>query len=494
MALRFGTSGVRGLVTEMTERECYLYTTAFVQHLKEKATPLSVALAGDYRGSTPRILKTVVFAVHEEGLEVDFCGNIATPALMSYGVRNNMASIMVTGSHIPEDRNGIKFNMPWGEVLKEEEGEISRRYAILKGEEEKKAEAGTSVFAGDGAFKPETAGDIGEANRAGRDAYVERFMEFFPARCLEGLKIVFYQHSSVSRDVLPEILKQLGAEVIGVGRSETFVAVDTEAVEEPERLAAWVHEYTADALVSTDGDGDRALVVDEKGKVLRGDILGILVADFLGADSVSAPVSCNTALERSGRFGKVSRTRIGSPYVIASMREALEAGYKTVVGYEANGGFLTASDIENPETGAILKRLPTRDAALPIITVLLASLKRSNKLSGLVRELPPRFTASGLLKDFPNEQGRVLVARFQERGNAFANEIFSSCFGHVDSMDFTDGARMIFTSGDIVHLRPSGNAPEFRCYTESATEEQALRNNGIALQIVEELKGELESL
>ena len=79
---------------------------------------------------------------------------------------------------------------------------------------------------------------------------------------------------------------------------------------EPERLAAWVAEYGADALVSTDGDADRPLVVDDQGKVLRGDVLGILVAAFFGADTVATPVSCNTALEKSGLFTGVTRTRI----------------------------------------------------------------------------------------------------------------------------------------------------------------------------------------
>ena len=489
MALQFGTSGIRGLVTEMTDRECYLYTKAFVQYLKEKTTPSRLALAGDHRSSTRRIMRSVAFTVREEGLGVDFCGNIATPAVMNYGIRNDMASIMVTGSHIPEDRNGIKFNMPWGEVLKKDETEISRRYMALKEGEERKAKAGTSVFSrGGGIFKPGTADDLGEAIPTARNSYIRRFTAFYAPGCLRGRRVVFYQHSSVSRDVVPEILKQLGVDLILVGRSETFVAVDTEAVENPEMLRAWVREYSADALVSTDGDGDRPLVVDENGMVVRGDVLGILVADFLGADSVSAPVSCNTALERSGRFANVSRTRIGSPFVVEAMNEAVRAGYKTVVGYEANGGFLTASDITDPDRGVLLRALPTRDAALPIIAALLASLKRGRQLSDLVRELPSRFTASGLLKGFPNELGKALVTRFQKAGRDFANEVFSSSFGQVESMDFTDGARMTFPSHDIVHLRPSGNAPEFRCYTESSTEEKAIRNNQIVLGIVEALK------
>lgn len=487
MPLKFGTSGVRGLVADMTDWECYLYTKAFVQYLKSKSNSQVVAVAGDLRSSTPRIARAVVFAVRDEGLRADVCGSVATPAVMNYGVRNEWASIMVTGSHIPDDRNGIKFNMPWGEVLKADEAEISRRYEALEAAGE--PGAGESAFTPDGELKAEAAGANETVDDTARDNYVGRFTGVYPSGCLEGTKVVFYQHSSVSRDVLPEILGALGAEVVCVGFSETFVPVDTEAVEEPEKLAAWVAEHDADALVSTDGDADRPLVVDEIGEVVRGDVLGILVSDFLGADAVATPVSCNTALEKCGRFGRVTRTRIGSPYVIEAMNEAVAAGHGVVVGYEANGGYLTATDITDPETGAVLPALPTRDAALPIIAVLLLAKRRGKTLSQLVAELPPRYTASGLLRDFPNAQGKALVAKFEKAGLAYANDVFAGAFGKVASMDFTDGARLTFLSDDIVHVRPSGNAPEFRVYTESDTEKKAISNNQAARDIVARLKG-----
>jgi phosphomannomutase len=515
MALKFGTSGVRGLVTEMTDRECYLYTKVFARYLKSKTPVTRVALAGDFRSSTPRIMRAVAFALREEGMHVDDCGLIPTPAVINYGIRNDEASIMVTGSHIPDDRNGIKFNMPWGEVLKDDEKEISGRYESLAsaGREEpspfgldgyfKSGAAGDEAGAAGGDGAPESTGTAHAAETAGadtteesihaaaRDAYIERYTKFFPPDCLKSLKIVFYQHSTVSREILPHVLETLGAEVVRVGFSKSFIALDTEAVEDPERLRAWVAEFGANALVSADGDGDRPLVVDETGEIIRGDVLGILVADFLGADSVSTPVSCNTAVEKCGRFASVSRTRIGSPYVIASMNEARGGGMKTIVGYEANGGFLTASEITDPSTGAALAALPTRDAALPIICILLASLRKKLTLSALVAELPPRFTMSGLLRGFPREQGKELVETFHARGEAYANELFSSAFGSVASIDFTDGARMTFASGDIVHLRPSGNAPEFRCYTEADSEQRADDNNKTALELVEKLKASM---
>ena len=131
MPLKFGTSGIRGLVTEMTDQACSQYAQAFIQYLKDRLPekpPTSVAIAGDLRLSTPRIMRAVAHAVKQAGLEIINCGHIATPAVTYYALQRGHASIMVTGSHIPDDRNGVKFNLPWGEILKRDEAEISKRY------------------------------------------------------------------------------------------------------------------------------------------------------------------------------------------------------------------------------------------------------------------------------------------------------------------------------------------------------------------------------
>ena len=482
MALKFGTSGVRGLVTEMTDQACYLYARAFGRYVKSKApTSKSVSLAGDYRSSTPRIMTAVATALVDEQLDVDYCGFVSTPAVTFRGMGRGQASIMVTGSHIPDDRNGIKFNMPWGEVLKPDEAEISKRFRAL-------AEVGTGSreFAADGSFAAPPP-PLGEAAAAATTDYVARYLEFFPGEPLTGTKVVFYEQSTVCRDFFQRVLRGMGAEVIPVGRSDAFIPVDTEAVREPERLAAWVAEHEADALLTADGDGDRPLVVDEKGKVVRGDVLGILVADYMDADSVSAPVSCNTALEKSKRFTDITRTRIGSPFVVEAMQAAVAKGCQTVVSYEANGGFLLATDKVSDDGARTLTALPTRDAILPIVAILLLGKKRGQSVSELVDGLPPRFTISGLQREVPSERGQALVARFREGREETAKEVFAEAFGDVESVDFTDGARITFATSDVVHLRPSGNAPEFRCYTESDTEERAVENNARALAIIKEI-------
>lgn len=497
MALGFGTSGVRGLVSEMTDLECGLYTRAFLAYARRKGGDASaVSLAGDFRSSTPRILRAVAHAARFEGLAVAACGRVPTPALVYHAMQRGQASIMITGSHIPDDRNGIKFNLPWGEVLKTDEPEISRLYRALKDAtaadpREREFRAGFDAAGALLQSGPDAAPGDGEPEAPAAAAatclaeYRQRYLDFFPAGALRGLRVVVFEHSSVARDLLAELLTALGAEVVRVGRSERFVPVDTEAVENPRQLADWVRAHAAAALVTADGDGDRPLLVDERGELVRGDVLGILVARYLDADAVAAPVSCNTALERAGCFGHVARTRIGSPYVIAAMEEARAAGHRRVMGYEANGGFLLASDLSCPAGGAF-RALPTRDAALPLLAGLHDAARRGLTLSELVATLPARFTASGLLRDFPVEKSRAVMALLQEGGAAAAEKYFAGRFGPVATLDFTDGARVTFAGGDIVHLRPSGNAPEFRCYTEADTPATAAAANRDALGLLRE--------
>ncbi len=485
MALKFGTSGVRGLVTEMTDYECYLYTKAYVDYLKKAGATSAVCIAGDFRSSSPRILRAVGFAIVEGGLSLINCGFAPTPMLAYYAMGQGAGAIMVTGSHIPDDRNGIKFYMPHGEILKPDEVEISAIYAELKNEPI------PSAFDANGMLVDSF--ELGEVVEAARDQYIKRYTDFFPENCLDDLDLVFYQHSTVGRTVMPEVLEKLGANVTLVGWSDTFVPVDTEAVANPEQLAKWVAEFNADALVSADGDCDRPLLVANDGRVIRGDVLGILAADFLKADAIATPVSCNSSLELSGKFSNVQRTKIGSPFVIAAMNDAVESGAKCVIGYEANGGFLTGSDISVDGCNGILSALATRDALLPILSALVAAKNSGKTVGEMLNDLPPRETFSGLIRDFASESGLAIADLIVKGGAEVATRYFGKSFGTCVSVDSTDGARMTFENGIVVHVRPSGNAPEFRCYTEADDEVLALESNKAAqLIVLNELRSVVE--
>jgi len=310
--------------------------------------------------------------------------------------------------------------------------------------------------------------------------FVQRYVDFFPENCLKGKRVGVYEHSSVARDVLKDVLQGLGAEVLILGFSDTFIPVDTEAVrDEDVKLAkAWAAEYELDCIVSADGDGDRPLVSDELGNWLRGDVIGMVCAKYLGAAHVVTPVSCNTAVEKSGFFQSVQRTRIGSPFVIEVMNQLLADGKSNVVGYEANGGFLTASDIT--QHGNTLTALPTRDAVIVPLALLMASMQKGVSISALMQSLPQRFTASDRLQGIPTETSQNILAGLRQDMAWLKNT-----FGKVKTTDETDGLRITFTSEEVVHLRPSGNAPELRCYVEADSEKRA---EGILRTVFQQLK------
>lgn len=443
----FGTSGARGLVAAMSDEVCAAYAAAFLAVARRSFDIRRVALGMDLRPSSPRIAAACAAALQEQGVAVDFCGALPTPALALYAQQQAIPAIMVTGSHIPFDRNGIKFYRPDGEITKSDEQAIASAVVELS----------------------RTQCDLPAVHPAALDSYVRRYLDFFPAQCFKGLRLGVYQHSSVARDVLVDILQGLGAAVTPLGRTEEFVPIDTEAVAEVDvrRGRDWAAQYRFDALLSTDGDGDRPLISDEHGAWLRGDIVGLITARYLDADKVVVPVSCNTAIELSGAFAEVTRTRIGSPYVIAGMEAA---GGGAVVGFEANGGFLVGSPVSRD--GRTLDALPTRDAVLPALAVLAAACERGGPVSGLLADLPARFTASDRLQEFPVATSRQLLERLSGDPQA-VQDILAPDAARPLSTDVTDGLRITFDNGEIVHLRPSGNAPELRCYCEAASETRA---------------------
>jgi phosphomannomutase len=449
--VRFGTSGARGLAADMTAPVCFAYTAAFLQVVSPPAGG-RVALGLDLRPSSPDIAGACAAAIRHAGLIPEFCGVLPTPALAYYAQEQGIPAIMVTGSHIPFDRNGIKFYRATGEITKADEAGIAAATVALPGE-----------------VRPDP---LPEASPAARELYARRYLGFFPAGILAGLRLGFYEHSSVARDQLRGILEALGAEVTSLGRTDQFVPIDTEAVGEEDvaRARLWSETQGFDALLSTDGDADRPLIGDERGEWLRGDVVGILCARYLGARAVATPVSSNTALEKCGAFARITRTRIGSPYVIEGMGRLAAEGATGVVGFEANGGFLVGTRME--KAGRSLDALPTRDAVLPILALLAMAREQGVPLSRLPAELPPRFTASDRLQDFPVADSWRLIERL-----AASHEALRDFLAPLDvrpaGLDLTDGLRVSLEGGEIVHLRPSGNAPELRCYAEAATPARA---------------------
>ncbi|MGU3559389.1 phosphomannomutase [Methylobacterium radiotolerans] len=457
-SLKFGTSGLRGLVSDLVGGPCYAYASAFFRSVSGDG-PRVVVIGRDLRDSSPSLAATVAQAAAANGFAAIECGPLPTPALALEATRRGAFAVMVTGSHIPEDRNGLKFYRPEGEITKADEA------AIL-----------AALADGTRAAMP-AATATPEPDAVAR--YRRRYSDAFPSGTLVGLRVAVYQQSSVARDLLADLLAGLGAHVTPIGRSATFVPIDTEA-HRPEDVA-FICDVMAsgdfDALVTTDGDADRPLVADEAGRIVRGDVLGLITACFLGADAVVVPVTAGSALEHSGGFKQVLRTKVGSPFVIAGMEQAQRSGAAIVVGFEANGGFLLGSDITRD--GRTLPALPTRDAMLPILATLAATRAAGTSLADLVTSLDAGEMASDRLPNTPSDRSGAFLARLSDAGFRTA---FLQPVGSPQNIDQQDGIRIGLDGGRTIHFRASGNAPELRCYAEakSGTEAQDLVRWGLA--------------
>ncbi len=530
--LKFGTSGRRGDVVHLTQLEIYINALAELEYLQSLPRTGGGIVRGDefffacdLRPSSTRyvpeekgrgeIAQAIVCALRDAGMQPVNLGLIPTPALTCHALQRGKGSIMITGSHIPFERNGYKTNTAHGELLKKDEAPINARVEQVR-ERVYNQPFVESLFNEQGLFKSGSQA-LPPEDPAGRLGYIRRYTEFFAGRSLGGKRLLFYQHSAVGRDLVIDILRHLGAEVIPTGRSETFVPIDTENIDEEQlgTIQSLVDKATAehgpfDAVISTDGDSDRPLVlgVELSGRVrfFSGDLVGMIVAEFLGADAVVVPISCNDAIDRGVLKESVEpKTRIGSPFVIAGMEKARVKGCKVVCGWEANGGFLTGSDIAYG--GRLLRALPTRDAMLPILGVLFSMVEQSVPLATLFDRLPQRFSRAALLKKFPRPVSLRIMARFSpadadtrdilfEKGRAILLDdtqrelsapgprtqaamalrddlaVFfqaAAGFGDITRLNYTDGVRVYFSNGDVAHFRPSGNADELRIYAVADT-------------------------
>ncbi len=462
-SLKFGTSGLRGLADELNGLPAYAYSLAFVEMLS-KAGKLQkgdkVFVGRDLRPSSSAIAALCMAAIEDAGFQPVDCGVLPTPALSHFAISQQAPCIMVTGSHIPDDRNGLKFYRNDGEIDKNDESAISAVYAALP-------ENLAFRHLHDAPLSSDAI-----------DRYVKRYVDFVGLESLRGLRVGVYQHSSVARDLIVRILTELGAEAVPLGRSDVFVPVDTEALrsQDIELLDRWAKESRFDAIVSTDGDADRPLIADEKGRFVRGDLVGAITADWLGVKTIVTPVTSNSALEEN--FERVIRTRVGSPYVIEGMAQAVADGISAVVGFEANGGVLLGTDISRDNR--TLTALSTRDALLPILSSLGSVKELGKPLSEIAARFHFRIALSDRLQNIPQEKSLAFLALLK-------NEATRSALFQMDDpivrSETIDGVKLFFHSGNAIHYRASGNAPELRCYVEASDESQAakLLETGLAI-------------
>ncbi|MBC6443438.1 MAG: phosphoglucosamine mutase, partial [Rhodobacteraceae bacterium] len=313
----FGTDGVRGQANQypMTSDAALRLAMAAGQVFQiTQGRVHKVIIGKDTRRSGYMFETAMTAGFTAAGMDVVLLGPMPTPAvgMLTRSMRADLG-VMISASHNPADDNGIKFFGPDGYKLSDAvEGEIETYFAQ--------------------GMPPVPAAQIGAASRivnaAGR--YVEAVKAVVPRGCsLAGLKVVVDCANGAAYRAAPEVLWELGAEVIPIGVSPNgFNINDGVGSTAPEAAAAKVRETGADVGLCLDGDADRIIVIDETGQVADGDqIMGLIAARMaqsgtLAGQTLVATVMSNLGLERwlAEQGIALHRTRVGDRYVVEAMR------------------------------------------------------------------------------------------------------------------------------------------------------------------------------
>ena len=341
----FGTDGVRGrantdpMTAEMALR---LGAAAGRYFRRDGRNGHRVVIGKDTRLSGYMLENALTAGLTSTGMNVLLLGPVPTPAVgfLTRSMRADLG-IMISASHNPADDNGIKFFGPDGFKLSDDaEAEIER---IVSGE-----------------IRPAEPQNIGRAKRIddARGRYVEYAKTTLPSgQRLDGLKVVIDCANGAAYRAAPDVLYELGAEVVGIGVDPDGRNInDGVGSTHPEAAAQAVLNHRADLGICLDGDADRIMVIDNKGRVADGDQLMALLAGRwaeqgrLSGDALVATVMSNLGLERflQGRGLRLERTKVGDRYVVERMREGgfnlggEQSGHIVMTDYATTGDGLIA--------------------------------------------------------------------------------------------------------------------------------------------------------
>lgn len=425
----FGTDGIRGranvaitpeLALKVGQAAGLMFTRGDHRH--------RVLIGKDTRLSGYMIETALVAGFSSVGMDVLLTGPIPTPAvaMLTRSMRADLG-VMISASHNPYDDNGIKLFGPDGYKLSDDiEKEIEK------------------LLDSDLGSRLAKSADLGRAKRIDgvQDRYIEFAKRTLPKNLsLENMRIVIDCAHGAAYKVAPEALWELGAEVISLGVEPDGYNINHECGStSPQALAAKVREMRADIGIALDGDADRVLIVDERGRVVDGDqLLAVIAESWQASGQLTKPglvatVMSNLALERhlQGLGLSMHRTPVGDRYVLEYMREH---------GYNLGGeqsGHIILSDYTTTGDGFV--------AALQVLAVVKTQDKPVSQVCGRFEPLPQVLKNVRYKSGKPLENGKVRSA-------------------------IKDGEERLNGHGRLV-IRPSGTEPVIRVMAEG--DDQAL--------------------
>lgn len=436
----FGTSGIRGDAESFfTAQFCFDIARTFVEFLKSEKLLGPIAVGMDPRESSPRIKKELFKGLATADVELFDEGVTPIPS-MNWLIKNTEveAGIMITGSHIAPQMNGVKFYAHNEEISEEDERKIEKIYDSLK-----KNKSGSEP-------------SVKNENRA-RDLYKELLLSLI-SKDLPKWKIGLDTANGAQSVLIPFLLRELGMEVVEVNcdLEEPFIARDTDADDKAgiEKLKELVRKEKCDFGIAYDGDGDRVVFVDEKGNFIQGEYSCCLVARVAKSDVIVTTIAASQVVDKIGK--KIIRTRVGSPYVVGEMKKT-----KASFGFEPNGGAISA-EIQY-----------TRDGGTMTAKLLNLFAKFDGSFSQFIGQLP-RFYMSRTKVDYPwNLQEEILA----EAEKKFKGK----------RIEKLDGLKIWIDDTTWMLFRSSQNAPEFRVFAESTSKEKSDKMLKDGIEFVEKI-------
>jgi len=448
MGKYFGTDGIRGKANEepMTPQTVLRVGMAAGSHFTSGNHTHSVVIGKDTRLSGYMIEPALTAGFISVGMDVILVGPLPTPgvAMLTRRLRADLG-VMISASHNPFEDNGIKLFGPDGYKLSDEV-----EYAI---------EARIDDSYSDKRAPPERIGQARRFNDS-KGRYIEFAKNTFPrGLTLDGLKIVLDCAHGAAYRVAPTVLTELGATVIPIGVNPDGFNINADCGStSPDKLTSEVVAQGADIGIALDGDADRVLISDEYGKVLDGDQVMALVANYwhrrgrLRGNGVVATVMSNLGFERYlvGLGLALHRTAVGDRYVVDHMRaKGLNVGGE-------QSGHIILSDFSTTGDGLI--------AALQTLAVIVEVSKPVSEI-GRVFDPVPQMLRNVRVPDLAGSRAEILAA-------ADVSETVARC------------EKRLGKSGRLL-LRSSGTEPVIRVMAES--------DDAVLMEeVVDEIVGSIE--
>ncbi len=438
MGKLFGTDGVRGIIGEKLTPELALRLGRAIGAYFGKGS--RILIGRDVRAGGEMIKDAVVSGLLAEGVKVYDAGFIPTPGLQ-YNVKVGPydGGVMITASHNPPQYNGIKVIAGDGIEVPHEEEEIIEEY----------------YFKGTASRLPwrSYVNNLEIASQA-VETYVDAVISQVDAELISKrrFKVVLDCANSVGSIATPRVLSRLGVKYVSLNCNLDPLFPGREPEPTPETLApaiSLLREIGADLIVGHDGDADRAIIGDDKGRILWGDRDGTLLAAFVGETRKDLPRRVYTGVSSSIIVEEYLRPRgievVWTPVGSVTISRMILRDGGAIAGFEENGGYMH------------VPHQIVRDGAMKTALLLHMLAYTGKSMSELVDTLPTYYT---LKKKIPATKAEA----------ACAVELVEKIFSN-ERLVTIDGVKVIGSDYWIL-VRPSGTEPVLRIMAEAKSQEK----------------------